>query len=246
LAEETRALLFQSVQRRLISDVPLGFFLSGGIDSTSVVAGAARARPAASLDTFTIGFDDPSFDESAYARQAAMAAGTKHHEEKLDLEAAKALIPSVLGRLDEPLGDASILPTYLVSRFARRTVTVALTGDGGDELFGGYDPFKALLPARLYSAVLPRSLHRGLRRLVDLLPISPANMAFDFKAKRFLRGLSYPAPYWNPVWLSPVEPQAVADLMNAAVPIEELYSEVLECWAARPAANLIDRTLSFY
>lgn len=247
LAEETRSLVFESVRRRMLSDVPLGFFLSGGIDSTAVVAGAARHRPGASLDTFTIGFNDPSFDESGFAARAAAHFGTRHHAEMLDFETARDLIPSVLERLDEPLGDASILPTYLVSRFARKSVTVALSGDGGDEMFGGYDPFKALLPARLYAALVPGGVHRGLRRCADLLPISRGNMALDFKVKRFLRGLSYPAPYWNPVWLSPVEPQDLAEIVNAPVQIEDIYSEVLDCWESAPAgASLVDRTLQFY
>jgi len=246
LAEEARSLLFQAVERRMLSDVPIGFFLSGGIDSTAAVAAAVRKRSAASIDTFTIGFDDPSFDESDNARRAAAFCGTNHHEEMLSFEAARKLIGPVLERLDEPSGDASILPTYLVSRFARKSVTVALTGDGGDEMFGGYDPFKALLPARIYAALVPQGLHRGLRRLADLLPISRRNMAFDFKVKRFLRGLSYPAPYWNPVWLSPVEPGDMAALLNEPVAIEDVYSEVLECWETDSAGSMVDRTLEFY
>jgi asparagine synthase (glutamine-hydrolysing) len=125
LAEELRGLLFRAVERRLISDVPLGLFLSGGMDSTAVVAAAARCRPAASLDTFTIGFTEPSFDESAHARAAATHYGTRHHQRVLDLDTGRQLTAQVLGRLDEPLGDASILPTYLVSHFARARVTVA-------------------------------------------------------------------------------------------------------------------------
>ena len=246
LAEETRGLLFQAVRRRLISDVPLGCFLSGGIDSTAVVAAAARERPAESLDTFTIGFNEPSFDESGFAREAAAFHGTRHHEQRLDLDLARELIAPVLGRLDEPSGDASILPTYLVSKFARGSVTVALTGVGGDEMFGGYDPFKALLPARLYAALVPGAMHRGVRRLADLLPISAGNMALDFKLKRFLRGLSYRQPYWNPVWLSPVEPNELVELLNAPASIEDVYSEVLECWEADRTSNLLDRTLTFY
>jgi asparagine synthase (glutamine-hydrolysing) len=225
--------------------VPLGFFLRGGIDWTAAVAAAASFRPAASLDTFTIGFTDRSFDESAYAREAATHYGTRHHEGILDLEAGKQLLAPVLGRLDEPLGDASILPTYMVSRFAREHVTVILTGDGGDELFAGYDPFKALLPARITALLVPGSAHRGLRRLADLLPISRRNMSVDFKLRRFLGGLSYPMPFWNPVWLAPVEPRDMADLLMEPAPIEEVYREALECWESTPGTP-IDRTLAFY
>ncbi|HEV2099377.1 MAG TPA: asparagine synthase (glutamine-hydrolyzing), partial [Stellaceae bacterium] len=149
LIEELRHLLARAVERRLVSDVPLGLFLSGGVDSGSILALAARAVPAARLKTFTVGFTEPSFDESPIARELAGAFGTDHHERLLDLDAACALIPCVLGRLDEPLADPSILPTYLLSAFTREAVTVALSGDGGDELFAGYDPFGALAPARL-------------------------------------------------------------------------------------------------
>jgi asparagine synthase (glutamine-hydrolysing) len=246
LAEELRGLIFAAVRRRLVSDVPLGCFLSGGVDSSAVVAAAVRCRPAASLDTFTIGFSDPSFDESAQARSVAEFFGTRHHAEFLDLEAARHLIGPVLERLDEPLGDASILPTFLVGRFARKHVSVALTGDGGDEMFAGYDPFKALLPARIYSAVTPGMGHRGFRRLVELLPISRRNMSLDFKLRRFLAGVSYPAGCWNPVWLSPVEPRDMAELLNETVSAQEIYGEALECWESSPGADFVDRTLAFY
>src|SRR4051812_19207879 len=140
LVEELRHLLSQSVKRRLISDVPLGVFLSGGIDSSAALAMAVQYLDPSSIRTFTIGFTEPSFDESFHARRVAQAFGTDHHEEQLNLDVARDLVPQVLSRLGEPLGDASILPTYLLSRFTRRTVTVALSGDGGDELFAGYDP----------------------------------------------------------------------------------------------------------
>ena len=246
LSEELRHLFFQAVKRRMISDVPLGVFLSGGMDSTAVLAAAARSRPAGALDTFTIGFTEPSFDESAFARMAAATFGACHHETQFDLGSMRDLIAPVLERMDEPLGDPSILPTFLVSRFARTHATVVLTGDGGDELFAGYDPFKALLPARLYRALVPSPLHRGARRLADMLPISRRNMSLDFRLRRFLGGLSYTPPYWNPIWLAPVEPKDLADLLQQTVSITDLYAEVLESWEACGAASLVDRSLTFY
>ena len=182
------------------------------------------------LSTFTIGFNEPSFDESGYAQSVAQFFGTKHHCEMLDLDAALTLIPTVLQNLDEPLSDPSIIPTYLLSRFTRRHVTVALSGDGGDELFAGYDPFKALGPASLYHSLVPRGLHRGLRRLADLLPISARNMSFDFKVRRTLMGLSYPPAMWNPIWLSPVEPALMGELFEEPLSAEDLYEEAIALW----------------
>jgi len=246
LAEELRDLLDRAVARRLLSDVPLGVFLSGGIDSSLVLALAARHRPAASLDSFTIGFTEPSFDESAHARRVATMIGTRHHQRILDLDAARDAADWVLARLDEPLGDASILPTWLLSGFARETVTVALSGDGGDELFAGYDPFAALAPAVWYDRLMPKAVHPVLRRLVGRLPRSTANMSLDFRLRRALAGLSYPPRYWNPVWMAPVEPALMAALFDAPLPIEELYSEAIDLWDRSPALTMVDRTLEFF
>jgi len=245
-AEELRALLQQAVQRRLISDVPLGVFLSGGIDSSSILAGVARFRRPEAIKTFTIGFTEPSFDESAYARQMADAFRSDFHLQQLDLAAARELIPFVLSRLDEPLGDPSILPTYLLSRFTRQHVTVALSGDGGDELFAGYDPFLALRPASYYERLVPWVLHRGIRKLADLLPLSGRNMSLDFKIRRTLAGLSYPRALWNPVWMAPVEPELITELFHEPLKAEDLYSEAIALWEADPKLDILDRTLAFF
>jgi asparagine synthase (glutamine-hydrolysing) len=246
LAEELRHLLLQAGRRRLMSDVPLGVLLSGGIDSSSVLAAAASELPSDQIETFTIGFTEPSFDESAEARAVATAFRTHHREEILDLSAARGIMPEVLSRLDEPLGDASILPTFLLCRFARTRVTVALSGDGGDELFAGYDPIKALRLAQFYNQLVPRPLHRGLRCLAALLPSSSRNMSLDFKIRRSLAGLSYPQALWNPVWLGPVEPDIMADLFNEPIAAEELYEEAISLWNRDPERSLLDRTLEFY
>lgn len=246
LAEELRALLYQAAERRLISDVPLGLFLSGGIDSSAVLAGVAEHLPPERIKTFTIGFTEPSFDESEFAQTVATAFRTDHRLEVLNIEAARELISHVLSRLDEPLGDASILPTFLLSRFTRKHVTVALSGDGGDELFAGYDPFKALQPAHFYQRIVPQGLHRGVRKLAELLPVSSRNMSLNFKINRSLMGLSYRQALWNPVWLGPVEPDMMKHLFREPLSAEELYSEAIELWDADPKLDLLGRTLAFF
>lgn len=246
-AEELLAVLDASVKRRLMADVPLGVFLSGGIDSSAIAALAARHLPAGRLRTFSIGFTDPSFDELPYAREAAAFIGCAHESEILDLTRARELIPSLLARLDEPMGDASLLPTWLLCGFTRRHVTVALGGDGGDELFAGYDPFKALQAAKLYDQFVPRTIHPAIRMLAARLRVSHANISLDFKIKRTLRGLSYPASYRLPVWMGPLEPREIDAYFGDHTPEEELYSEAIEAWeAAGYAANPVDRTLQFF
>jgi len=246
LAEELRALLDQAVARRLMSDVPLGVFLSGGVDSSAILAMAARHRDAASLDSFTIGFTEKSFDEAPFARAVAAAVGSRHHEQVLDFETARELVAPVLARLDEPTADASILPTFLLARFAREHVTVALSGDGGDELFAGYDPFAALTPAALYDRLVPRPVHLLLRRAAGMLPRSDANMSLDFKLRRALMGLSYPAHMRLPAWMAPVEPGLLRELFAAPVDVEDVYSEAIAAWDGTRARNDVDRTLEFF
>lgn len=246
LAAELQALLIQATERRLMSDVPLGLFLSGGIDSASILAAATRLRGRDSIESFTIGFSEPSFDESAEAFVTAQTLGAKHRDELLDLSQARTIIPELLGKLDEPLGDASIIPAYLLSKFTRKFVTVALSGDGGDELFAGYDPFKALAPARIYDRFVPSRVHLVLRHLIGKIPISTANMSIDFKLRRTLTGLSHPQPLWNPTWLAPLEPGEINELFERPLPPEELYEEVLELWHSGENKDLVDRTLEFY
>lgn len=244
--EELRALLSQAVKRRLISDVPLGIFLSGGIDSSAVLAFASRHVPPGQIGTFSIGFHEASFDESTYARRVAAQFRSDHHHQMLSLDRAGELIPSVLSRLDEPMGDSSILPTYLLCHFARQRVTVALGGDGGDELFAGYDPFKALAPAMWYRRLVPGWAHKGLRSLAELIPASDRNMSLDFKIKRGLRGVSYPESAWNPAWLGALEPSELQDLFRRPVRYEEVFEEAIAAWNHSAADNPVDKTLEFY
>jgi asparagine synthase (glutamine-hydrolysing) len=130
LVDELEGLLTQAVKRRLISDVPIGLFLSGGIDSSAVLAAAATLQDPGQIRTFTVGFNEPSFDETVYARRVAAMLGVRHQVRELDLDEARDTIPKLLARMSEPLGDSSILPTYLLSEFTREHVTVALSGDG--------------------------------------------------------------------------------------------------------------------
>src|SRR5262245_7121019 len=246
LAEELRALLQAAVQRRLVSDVPLGVFLSGGIDSSTTLALMARLVPPDRIDAFTVGFNELSYDESDYARLAAEAIGVRLNLRVLDFTTSQAIMPNVLARLDEPMGDPSILPTYLLCRFAREKVTVALSGDGADELFAGYDPFKALTPAKLYNALIPKRLHKGLRRLAELIPRSDRNMSFDFKMRRFLSGAGYAPALWNPVWMAPADPVGLSKILAEPVRADDLYQDAIQHWDNAVSSDPVDRTLEYF
>lgn len=246
LVDELLEILTRATNRRLIADVPLGVFLSGGLDSSTIAALSVRALPERALETFTIGFREPSFDESPFATQVAEFLKTNHHTDTLSLDGALAALPQILDRLDEPQGDSSLLPTWLLCRFARTKVTVALSGDGGDELFAGYDPFRALRLASLYEKTVPRPLHAALRLLAARLPVSHKNISLDFKIKRTLRGLDHPARLWNPVWLGALEPSDLSRLTQSRFSIEEIYSEAIEAWECCAATDPVDRTLQFY
>jgi asparagine synthase (glutamine-hydrolysing) len=189
-ASELKVLLSDAVRMRLVSDVPLGILLSGGIDSSTVAAFAVQ-HANERVKTFSIGFEEDSFDESKYARMVARHLNTEHYEEKLSAATAGDLISDIGTWLDEPLSDGSLIPTYLLSRFVRKHVTVALGGDGGDEIFAGYPMYFAHRVAGAYNSV-PRFIRSGLiEPVVNRLPVSTKNISLDFKAKRFVRGASF-------------------------------------------------------
>ena len=244
--EELLDLLSKAIKRRLMSEVPLGFFLSGGIDSSSLVALASKIIPSNNINTFSIGFTEASFDESVYAKMIAEKYQTNHISEILDLEKALTILPNIVNRLDEPMGDASLLPTYLLCQLTRKHVTVALGGDGADELFCGYDPFKALEKAKLYNSLVPKPVHQAFSFLFGKLPVSHKNMSLDFKIKRTLRGLSYHSKYWNSVWMGPLAPSEVNDLFNEELDMEDLYSEAIAAWESCDQPSLLDKATEFY
>ena len=198
-AAELRDLLFDAVRMRLVSDVPLGILLSGGIDSSTVAAFATQ-HATEKVKTFSIGFEEDSFDESKYARLVANHLNTEHYEDHLSAEKAGDLISEIGTWLDEPLSDGSLIPTYLLSRFVRKHVTVALGGDGGDELFAGYPMYFGHKMAAIYDAI-PRFLRAGIiEPVVNNLPVSTKNLSFDYKAKRFVAASKYDAVTRHHSW----------------------------------------------
>jgi asparagine synthase (glutamine-hydrolysing) len=198
--EEFRERLREAVRLEMISDVPIGVFLSGGLDSSAVAAMMSEISPG-QVRSFSIGFEDPSFDESRYAEMAAKHLGTEHRMLKLEPHALIDLVPRLPDILDEPMADASIIPTYVLCRFAREHVKVALGGDGGDELLAGYSTLQAHKLSNYYRRV-PRLIRKGvIEGAVNRLPVSMDNLSFDFKARRFVRDAQAPTHVRQHLWL---------------------------------------------
>ena len=192
--------LESSVKRRLISDVPLGVFLSGGIDSATI-AYYAQKNSHQKINTFSFGFEEKSFDESNYAQQVADALGTRHHHRLVTAADAVNTIKNIAQLIDEPMADSSIIPTFLLSRFCKEKITVALSGEGGDELMAGYPTFVAdsLVP---YYLAIPSFIRKyAFENLINRLPTSYNYFSLEFKLKKFVNGLSGDQKYRHFRWL---------------------------------------------
>lgn len=187
--QSMRQKIDEAVRYHLVSDVPLGAFLSGGLDSSIIVALASKHYKG-TLRTFSVGFKESSYDELSHARTIAKLFHTNHEELTLTLD-IESLVEDMARFWDEPFADSSAIPTYAIARAARKYVKVILSGDGGDEVFGGYEFYKADQVLRLYRHA-PRVVHRLLSAFFrQFLPVSFSKMSFDFKLKRFIRGSSY-------------------------------------------------------
>jgi asparagine synthase (glutamine-hydrolysing) len=230
------------VRAHLVSDVPVGVLLSGGVDSCLLAALAAE-ESGEPVRTFSIGFEERSFDELDRARLVAERYGTEHHELVLRPDAA-LLLPALADAFDEPFADSSALPTYLVSELAAREVKVALSGEGGDELFGGYYTYAAdLLAARA------RRLARLARPLVELLPSSDRRASFDYRAKRFVRAAHLPPLERHHGWKEIFSTDARAELTGNRSPfdpVELLRARFAETEGAELLARLQDIDLGLY
>ena len=198
--QNLRSLLDQAVAARLVSDVPIACFLSGGIDSAIITS---LARNHTHIDTFTAGFDQSRFDESKIARETAKHLGTNHHEVRLKEEDQFSMIDQLFNAaLDEPFGDSSALPSLFVAKAIKPHATVALSGDGADELFGGYRKYQGELAVRAWHR-LPGTLRHSLKTIINALPHSHAHRLTDKfrQLQRFMHGAERDAYHRHAAWM---------------------------------------------
>ncbi|MGN6257597.1 MAG: asparagine synthase (glutamine-hydrolyzing) [Solirubrobacterales bacterium] len=243
LAAELREVLDDSIRAHLVADVPVGVLLSGGVDSGGIAALASR-HVEEPLRTFSIGFEEAGFNELSRARLVAERYGTDHHELILRPDAVE-LLPKLVESFDEPFGDSSALPTYLVSQLAAEHVKTAMSGEGGDELFGGYYTYVADLLARRVGRLAALA-----RPLAEALPNRTDRVGFDYKAKRFARAAALPPLERHHGWKEIFSPQARAELAGAHAagwdPLDLYRERYAETGGAEPLARMQDVDLGIY
>ena len=241
-----RGELTESVRLRMRSDVPIGAFLSGGIDST-IIAGLMQSRSEQPIHTFSIGFPVAKFDEREYAREAAQHLGTEHHEFVVE-PSALDMLPQIIWQYDEPFGDSSAIPTMYLSKVTRQIVTVALSGDGGDELFGGYERYQAVRLAQKLDW-LPRPLRNVFAwKLWQRIPTSTEQRAFGRRLKRFIAALGQSPELRYLRWIGIFDAELRRDLYTRE--FRESLGEfnsgdfILDAYSRAPGRDLVTRTMA--
>ena len=240
--------LGRAVEGQMMSDVPLGAFLSGGIDSSAIVALMTQVVGDGNrVKTFSMGFEAASYDELPYAREVATCFGTDHREGMVEPDLAE-LFDHLVGHFDQPFADVSLFPTYLVSQIAREHVTVALSGDGGDELFGGYDAYEAEALARRVSMVLPDTAMPLVAAMTALLPPSEKKKGFVNKVRRFALGMATaPSAIAQYRWMTFLDARAKARLYTAnlkdALVSSDVYAPICRHLRAAHTDDFLNRQL---
>jgi len=243
--EKFDSLLDKATADRLVSDVPLGVFLSGGLDS-STVAYYAQKNAQQRIQTFSIGFEDKSYDESDYAKIVSEHIGSEHYSEILTAGATIDLIQEIYPQMDEPFADASLIPTYYLSKLTKKKVTVALGGDGSDELLAGYptfisNKFKKIIYATRYLS-LPT-----LKAIQHLLPVSDRNISLDFKVSQFLRGFTSERNHIHQLWLGSFLKEEKSYLLKEEfLGKDNSYSLINAVFDASPAKQDINQIIHYY
>jgi len=250
--DELKELLERAVTARLeAADVPVGLFVSGGLDSGVVAAIARKAKE--TLECFSIGFEEASFDESRYAQQVARSLGIKHHLKVFRAQEMLHMVERLPEILDEPLADPSILPLYLLSQFAAEHMKVVLSGDGGDELFAGYQTYQAHKLVTIYDA-LPGFVKESVKAFAFRLPVSHKYLSLDFKIKQFLKGVGVSSEVRFFLWRGAfsnaerhalLRPEVRRELQNENA-YEEIYRYVRKSGLTKELERILYLSMKLY
>jgi len=226
--EQLSSLLEDSIRLRLKSDVPFGAFLSGGIDSSSVVYWMSQHMNEP-VKTFTIGFPDATYDERHYAHQVAEMLNTNHFERVVDADMA-AILPKIVYHAEEPTADSSMIPMYYVAKLAREKVTMALSGDGMDEILAGYETYQAYYAQRLYRLIPAWLRHKLIQPLVKQLPVSDTKVSWDFKLRRFVNSGELEPEDAHALWRMIFDAESRHRLMAPLVDQHGVKADVLDLY----------------
>ena len=233
-------LINESVKKRLVADVPVGVFLSGGLDS-SIISLLAKKNLKGELNTFSINFSENSFDESNYSNYLSSKIGSNHHHQTIDFNNMEGICNELFTKIDEPLSDSSLISYYLLTKFAQKKVKVALGGDAADELFAGYDTFKAIRYANIMKVLRINKNNSLLKFFVSKIPSNYTNMNFKFKIDRFLRFDKNKFELSHCHWLSPMTSAEISDFFGEKTSDDELFSEAVDLWNKNNYTNTIRR-----
>ncbi len=238
-------LINDSVKKRLVADVPVGVFLSGGLDS-SIISLLAKKNLNNELNTFSINFSESSFDESNYSNYFSKKIGSSHHHQTIDFNNIENICSELFSKIDEPLSDSSLISYYLLTKFAQQKVKVALGGDAADELFAGYDTFKAINYANIMRVLKINKSNSLLKFFTSKLPSNYTNMNLKFKLDRFLRFDKDSLGFSHCQWLSPMTAKEIINFFGEQTTDEELFSEAIDLWKKNNYTDNIDKSLEFY
>lgn len=244
--EEFEAKLKASLRYRMMADVPLGVFLSGGLDSSTCLSLLREMYPDRELMSFSVNFENKSFDESTYSSLMAKECRTVHHEAVLKPETMLEVLPHIESEMLDPIADGSIIPTYLLCKHARQFAKVAIGGDAADELLGGYPTFSA--HSTLGHFAWPKFIQKSMMAMANCLPTNMDNLTFDFKVKQTLKGLAYGNPIRNQVWLGACDLGELGQLFPGMHDLNEklVYSELLAYWNNCDASDKMNKVNDLY
>jgi len=243
--EQIYTLLDKSVKERLVADVPVGIFLSGGLDS-SIISLLSKKNSSEKINTFSIKFGESSFDETKYAKYVSEKIDSIHHHQTINSDNMQNVWDEFFSKIDEPISDSSLLSYFLLCKFSKKKIKVALGGDAADELLAGYDTFKAIRYANLIGVLKLNKFKPLINSAISKLPTNYSYMNLRFKLERFFRFSGSELGSSHGQWLSPLNYNEIKEIFEEKTTNDELYSESIDLWNKNNYSNSVDKSLEFY